>query len=352
MKLSEVISQIRPADQEAMAAAQHRWDTVAHPLNSLGLLEQAIIRIAGATGSADVDLSRRTVVAMCADNGVVAEGVTQSGQEITALVTENMARGTSSVCRMARVAGADVVPVDVGVAVPVTGEKLLQRNIRRGTANLAVEPAMTREECEKAILVGVEVVHDLVEQGCRLLATGEMGIGNTTTSAAVAAVLLDQDPAAVTGRGAGLSSEGLVRKVDAIRRGIAVNRPDASDPLDVLSKVGGLDISGLTGVFLGGALYHIPVLIDGFISSVAALVAVRLCPSALDYMLASHVSGEPAGRMVLDALGLHPVIHAGMCLGEGTGAVAAMPLLDMAMALYRDMASFHEYQMDAYEHLI
>ena len=252
---------------------------------------------------------------MCADNGVVAEGVTQSGQDVTAIIAENMGRGTSSVCRMGRVAGADVVPVDIGVAVPVTVGKILQRNIRRGTADLAVEPAMSRAECERAILVGVEVVKDLVDQGYRLLATGEMGIGNTTTSAAVASVLLGREAEEVTGRGAGLSTEGLRRKVDAIRRGIAVNRPDASDPVDTVSKVGGLDIAGLMGVFLGGALYHVPVLIDGFISSVSALAAARLCPAALDYMLASHASNEPAGKMVLEALGLEPFLYARMCLG-------------------------------------
>lgn len=351
MTLQEVVSQIKPADQGAMAAAQAHWDTVAHPLNSLGLLEDAVVRIAGASGTAAVDITKRAVVAMCADNGVVAEGVTQSGQDVTAIIAENMGRGTSSVCRMGRVAGADVVPVDIGVAVPVTVGKILQRNIRRGTADLAVEPAMSRAECERAILVGVEVVKDLVDQGYRLLATGEMGIGNTTTSAAVASVLLGREAEEVTGRGAGLSTEGLRRKVDAIRRGIAVNRPDASDPVDTVSKVGGLDIAGLMGVFLGGALYHVPVLIDGFISSVSALAAARLCPAALDFMLASHASNEPAGKMVLEALGLEPFLYARMCLGEGTGAVAVIPLLDMALAMYREMSSFSDINIDAYEHL-
>lgn len=349
--LQQVIAGIRPADQRAMDAARAHWDTVAKPLNSLGLLEDAIVRIAGASGTPRVDIAKRAVVAMCADNGVVAEGVTQTGQEITALVAENMSKNISSVCCMARVAKADVVPVDIGVATPVTGERIRQRNIRRGTANLAVEPAMTREECERAILVGVDMVRELKEQGYRLLATGEMGIGNTTTSAAVASVLLGADPALVTGRGAGLSTEGLNRKVDAIRRGIAVNRPDPADPVDTVAKVGGLDIAGLAGVFLGGALYQVPVLVDGFISSVAALTARRLCPAAGDYMLASHASNEPAGKMVLEALELTPLLYARMCLGEGTGAVAVMPLLDMALVMYRDMTSFSDIQMDAYEHL-
>lgn len=351
MTLEEIVARIPPADPEAMAQARRHWDEIAHPLHSLGLLEDAVVRIAGACGSPDVDVSRRAVVAMCADNGVVAEGVAQTGQEVTAIVTENMSKGDASVCRMARLAGADVIPVDIGVAVPVTGERIVRRSVRRGTANLALGPAMSREECRRAVLTGVEIAGDLVQNGYRLLATGEMGIGNTTTSAAVAAVLLGADPAEVAGRGAGLSTEGLARKIDAIRRGLAVNRPDAGDPLDVLHKVGGLDLAGLTGVFLGGALHRVPVIIDGLISSVAALCAARLCPAALGYMLASHASGEPAGDLVLRALGLRPVICAGMRLGEGTGAVALMPLLDMALAVYREMVAFSQLPMDAYEPL-
>ena len=352
MTLAALLNKIAPADEAAMAAARRRWDSVAKPLGSLGLLEDAIVRIAGAQGSPNVSLAKKAVVAMCADNGVVAQGVTQTGQEVTAVVAENMARGTSSVCRMAKIAGADVVPVDIGVARAVSGHALLQRNIRRGTADFTAGPAMTRSECEAAILTGADVAQNLRAEGCRLLATGEMGIGNTTTSSAVLSVLLDQDAAAVTGRGAGLSTEGLGRKIDAIRRGIAVNRPDPTDPLDVLTKVGGLDIAGLTGVFLGGALCQIPVLIDGLISSTAALCAKRLCPAAGDYMLATHASAEPAGQTVLEELGLTAILHAGMRLGEGTGAVAVMPILDMALAIYRDMSTFQQMDIDAYEHLI
>jgi len=351
MTLTQVCNEIRPASGTAMREARARWDAVAHPLGSLGLLEDAIVRVAGVQESAAVELNGRAVVVMCADNGVVAEGVTQSGQDVTAIVTENMGRGQSSVCCMARLAGADVVPVDIGVAAPVEGGRIWKRCVRRGTDNLAVGPAMTRGECERAILTGVSVAEELAACGYRVLLTGEMGIGNTTTSAAVASVLLGRDPAEVTGRGAGLSTEGLARKTDAIRRGLACNRPDADDPVDVLAKVGGLDIAGLTGVFLGGALRRLPVVIDGFISSVAALAALRLCPAAGGAMLASHVSDEPAGRMVLDELGLRAPVQAGMRLGEGTGAVALLPLLDMALAVYREMVSFGETGIDAYEHL-
>ena len=250
-----------------MERAKARWDSIAKPLGSLGALEEAVIRIAGMTGSADVDISKRAVVVMCADNGVVAQGVTQTGQEVTAIVAENMSTGDTSVCAMARSAGAEVVPVDIGTAVPLTGARIVQRCVRRGTADMTRGPAMSREEAVQAVLTGVETARELCAGGVHLLATGEMGIGNTTTSSAVAAVLLGQEPVVMTGRGAGLSDAGLQKKIHAIETAVAVNRPDPADVLDVLHKVGGLDIAGLAGVFLGGALCHTPVLVDGFISS-------------------------------------------------------------------------------------
>ena len=352
MTLEEVIQAIVPADQGAMDRAKARWDSIAKPLGSLGALEDAVVRIAGMTGSPDVELSPRAVVVMCADNGVVAEGVTQTGQEVTAIVAENMSSGDTSVCAMARAANAQVVPVDVGVARPLTGARVVQRNIRRGTADMTLGPAMTRSEAERAVLVGVEVAQGLCARGINLLATGEMGIGNTTTSSAIAAVLLDRPVEDMTGRGAGLSSEGLQRKIAAIRTAVSVNRPDPADALDVLHKVGGLDIAGLAGVFLGGALCHVPVLVDGFISSVAALVAARLCPHCKDYMLGSHASEEPASQLVLAELDLRPFLYAGMRLGEGTGAVAVMPLLDMGLAVYREMATFEDTKIEAYQPLV
>ena len=293
--VSQLDASIRPLDQRAIAEAKRRWDSIAHPLGSLGLLERDIIQIAGITGSADVDLSRRAVVVMCADNGVVAEGVTQTGQEVTAIVTENMSKGDTSVCRMAKVAGAAVIPVDIGVAQPVAGERIRQSCVRRGTANMTQGPAMTREEAAKALLTGVSLVEELKKEGHQIFATGEMGIGNTTTASAVVSVLLGKDPLEVTGRGAGLSTEGLQRKIQAIRTAIAVNQPNPADPLDVLHKVGGLDIAGLAGVFLGGAIHRVPVLVDGFISSAAALLAASFCPLAKDYMLGSHASTSPPG---------------------------------------------------------
>ena len=349
--LTQQLAQIGPLDQRAMEEAQRRWDSIAHPLNSLGLLERDIVRIAGITGSADMDLSKKAVVVMCADNGVVAQGVTQTGQDVTAIVTENMSKGDTSVCCMSRVAGAEVIPVDIGVAKPVTGARIRQKCLRRGTADMTQGPAMTREEAAQAVMTGLELVGELKEAGYRILATGEMGIGNTTTSSAIVSVLLGKEAAEVTGRGAGLSTEGYQKKIAAVERAIALNRPDPADGLDVLHKVGGLDIAGLAGIFLGGAVHHIPVLVDGFISSAAALTAAAICPACRDYMLGSHASNEPAGRMVLEALGLHPFLFAEMCLGEGTGAVAVMPLLEMGAAVYRGMCTFEATDIEAYQHL-
>ncbi|MCD7837929.1 MAG: nicotinate-nucleotide--dimethylbenzimidazole phosphoribosyltransferase [Clostridiales bacterium] len=348
MYLNELCQNIGPLDSAAMEQARRNWDSVAKPLHSLGKVEDLLVQIAGVTGSAQIDLSRKAVVAFCADNGVVAEGVTQCGQEVTALVAESFARGTTPVCRMAQVAGVDILPVDIGLCREVTEPGVLQRAVRRGTADLAKEPAMSRAEAVQAIETGISLVQECKEQGYRLLATGEMGIGNTTTSSAVTAVLLGAPVVQVTGRGAGLSTAGLERKREVISHAIALHQPDPNDSIDVLAKVGGLDLAGMVGLYLGGAAYHVPVVMDGFIAGTAALAAVRLCPAVRDYLIPSHQSSEPAVKLLMDALGLSPVLRAEMCLGEGTGAVALMPLLDMALAVYRDTPSFGEMHMEAY----
>ena len=348
-ELQNQMDAVLPADSAAMEEARRRWDAIAKPLQGLGKLEELLVRAAGAAGSPDLDWGKKGVAVFCADNGVVAEGVTQTGQEVTAVVTENLSKGDTSVCKMARVAHADVFPVDIGVKCAVTGENILPRKVAHGTRNMTKGPAMTREETVKALEVGIELMQDLKQQGYRIVATGEMGIGNTTTSSAVASVLLGLPPEEVTGRGAGLSSEGLARKRLAVCRAIACNAPDPSDAFDVLQKVGGLDLAGMAGAFLGGAAMQMPVVIDGFISAVPALLAARRCPAAVDYMLASHRSGETAGGMVLDALGLSPFLDCNMSLGEGSGAVAAMPLLDMGLSVYLKMSTFEEIKVEQYE---
>ena len=341
-ELRRRLAAVTEADEGARRAAKRRWDACAKPLGSLGLLETAVERLAALTGSPEVCLTPRALLVLCADNGVVAQGVAQSGSEVTAVVTRNLALGRTAVCRMAAVADCAVVPVDLGVLDFPPVEGVLRRRAGNGTADLSQGPAMAREQAVQAVLIGIQLVKEQKEQGVRLLATGEMGIGNTTTSSAVACALLGRPAEEMTGRGAGLSGEGLRRKVQAIRRGLAVNCPDPADPLDVLTKVGGFDIAGLCGVFLGGALYRVPVLADGFISTVAALCAVRLCPLAEQAVFASHVSAEPAGALVLEALGQKPLITAEMRLGEGTGAVAAIPLLDMALAVYGEAYTFEQ----------
>lgn len=340
-ELNQLLSTITPPDEAARAAAHAHWASLAKPLGGLGALETLLEEAAALTGTAQLDLSRRAVLVLCADNGVVAQGVSQTDQSVTRAVAENLAARRTSVCQMAKTARCEVVPVDMGMAGDsVPG--VVNCRIAAGTQDFTQGPAMTRAEAIDAIAAGIVLVRAQKAQGVQLLATGEMGIGNTTTSSAVAAVLLGQPIETMTGRGAGLSDEGLAHKMDAIRRGIAVNTPDAADPLDVLAKLGGFDLAGLCGVFLGGALEGIPVLMDGFISGVAALCAVRLCPAAAKAVFASHCSSEPAARLVLEALGKAPLLTAGLHLGEGTGAVASIPLWDMALAVYDHCYSFAE----------
>ena len=337
--------------KEVRKQVLHNWDAIAKPIDGLGSFETLTAQIGAITGEEKIDISKKAVLILCADNGIVEENISQSGQEVTVAVARSIAGRHSSVCQMAEVAGADIIPVDIGIQNREEIHGVLNKKIRCGTRNFLKEPAMTEEETVRAMAVGMELVRTLKEEGYRILATGEMGIGNTTTSSAVVSVLLDESVENVTGRGAGLSSEGLNRKIRAIERAIEKHQPDKEDVLDVLSKVGGLDIAGMTGAFLGGAIYHIPVLIDGFISSAAALCAVRMVPETADYILASHCSGEPAGRMVLEELKLPYLIDAKMSLGEGSGAVAAIPLLEMGVNVYRKMSTFEEIKVEQYEEL-
>lgn len=344
------MQKIRPVDAAAMAAAKQHWDGLGKPLGSLGRLEKALIQIAGIQRTGDVHIDRKALVIMCADNGVVEEGVTQCGQEVTATVAENFLDEKSCVAIMCRRAGTKICPVDIGMAVDTP--RVEKRKIAYGTKNMAKEPAMTREQAVQALEVGIHMVEELKEKGYGIVATGEMGIGNTTTSSAVTAVLLEQDPAEVTGRGAGLSGTGLKKKISVIRDAIALHKPKKEDPIDVLAKVGGLDIAGMAGVFLGGAACRIPVVADGFISCVAALCAIRICPAVKDYVITSHKSKEPATMMILEALDIPVFLDCDMCLGEGTGAVTIYPILDMALAVYGGMCTFSDNQMENYVPLV
>lgn len=351
MKLEEYIGQIRPFNQKAADAAWDWWDSLCKPLRGMGMLEEMIVQLAGIYGTEKIDGLNPVVVIMGADNGVVAEGVSQTGSEVTAQVLENMGDRISSVCIMSRVEGLEVIPVNIGMFTDGKHPRIWNRPVRYGTGNIAKEPAMTREEADRAIVTGIEVVKELCGQGYRMIITGEMGIGNTTPSSAIASVLLSKDPSEVTGRGAGLSSQALEHKIEVIRQAIAVNQPDKDDILDVVAKVGSLDIAGMIGCYIGGAVMGVPVLIDGFISSIAAYCAAKLSPACRPYMVATHCSAEPAGQMMLDALGMKAPIQAGMHLGEGTGAVTAYSLYKYALALYNGLPSFGEAKVEQYQHL-
>lgn len=341
--------EIAPADEAAAARARERWDGIAKPVGSLGALEDAVVRIAALTGSEHVDLGRRCVVVLCADNGVVAQGVSQSGQDVTRLIARNAAMGVSSVNKMCEPANIDCVPVDVGMRERIPDEGMLDRRVEAGTADIAVGPAMTRSQALEAIRVGVDLAGDLADKGYRIIATGEMGIGNTTTSTAMACAFTGLDPRALVGPGAGLPAAGVIHKADVITRALAVNAPDAEDPMDVLAKLGGLDIAAMCGVFLGGAVRRVPVVVDGLISAVAAYCAWRMRPESRVAMLASHLSAEPGAWVLLERMGLTPIIHAGMRLGEGTGAVCLVPLLDMALNLYATGPTFADCGITSYQ---
>ena len=329
---------------EAAAAAQARLNNIAKPIGSLGELETLLIRIAHISGSVDID--KRKVFVLAADNGVTAQGVAGTPPEITSVMAGFMAQGRSAVCIMAARAGVDVAIVDMGMFRDLEeAPGILNRHIADGTADMSIGPAMTPEQAKQAIQTGIDLVCVAAEQDYRLIATGEMGIGNTTTSSALTAVLLGRPVAEVTGRGAGLSDESLAHKISVIEKAIEVNAPVANDAFDALCKLGGFDIAGMCGLILGGALYGIPIIIDGFISAVSALVAVRLCPKAAYALIPSHMSAEPGSTLVFEELGLNPIIRADMRLGEGTGAVALIPLLDAAAAVYHGLMTFDDIGM-------
>jgi len=338
--LEQTVSRIGAADEAAKQAAAHKLDRLTKPPGSLGKLEEIARQIAGITGELNPDLSKKAVVVMAGDHGVCAEGVSAFPAEVTPQMVMNFLNGGAAVNVLARHTGADVVCVDIGVNAELSHPGLVSRKVKMGTDNMAVGPAMSREEAVRAIAVGIDIVNGLAERGYRMFATGEMGIGNTTPSSALLVALTGTDVETAVGRGTGIGDEGLRRKRDVIRQSLEVNRPDAGDPLDVLAKVGGLEIAGLVGVILGAAVNRCPVVVDGFISSAAALVASRLAPLAAPYMIPSHLSQEQGHRVLMGHIGLRPILQMDMRLGEGTGAVMAFPVVEAAMKLMNEMATF------------
>jgi nicotinate-nucleotide--dimethylbenzimidazole phosphoribosyltransferase len=334
---------IVPLDEAAMAAARARQDTLTKPLGSLGRLEDLSIMLAGMFGDPIPRINRKSVILAAGDHGVVAEGVSAYPQEVTPQMVYNFLRGGAGINVLARQAGAEIVILDAGVAADLEPHPLLRSvKVAHGTANMAVGPAMTREQAIRCLEIGIDAAKEQIGEGADLVACGDMGIGNTTASSAITAVITGADPSVTTGRGTGLDDPGLAHKVEVIRRAIEVNNPDPKDGLDVLIKVGGLEIGVLAGAMLGTAASRRPVVVDGFISGAAALIAWLISPSARDYFIAAHQSVEPGHRVGLDAMGLTPLLDMGMRLGEGTGAALAIHLIEASARCLAEMATFAE----------
>jgi nicotinate-nucleotide--dimethylbenzimidazole phosphoribosyltransferase len=334
---------IVPLDEAAMAAARARQDTLTKPLGSLGRLEDLSIMLAGMFGDPIPRINRKSVILAAGDHGVVAEGVSAYPQEVTPQMVYNFLRGGAGINVLARQAGAEIVILDAGVAADLEPHPLLRSvKVAYGTANMAVGPAMTREQAIRCLEIGIDAAKEQIGEGADLIACGDMGIGNTTASSAITSVATGADPSITTGRGTGLDDPGLAHKVGVIRKAIEVNNPDPRDGMDVLTKVGGLEIGVLAGAMLGTAASHRPVVVDGFISGAAALIAWLISPTARDYFIAAHQSVEPGHRVGLDAMGLTPLLDMGMRLGEGTGAALAIHLIEASARCLAEMATFAE----------
>lgn len=380
MTLEEITAQIRPLDRNAEKKVRLRWGSLCKPLGGFGLFEEIIAQLGGIQRTDRPSAGDAVIVIMGADNGVVAQGVSQSGQEVTAQVLENMVLGKSSVCVMSNYTKTRVVPVNIGIsgevpqalrremndllppggAVPPARQEdsrffwengiggILEVPVSHGTDDISRGPAMAGSAAEKAVLTGIRIARRLKKLGYDLLIPGEMGIGNTTTSSAVACALTGRDPRVMTGAGAGLSAAGVAHKAEVVRKALEVNLPDPFDPVGLIAKVGGFDIAGMCGLYLGAASCGMGCLVDGFISLTAADLAVRLAPCCRDYLIATHKSAEPAFGALLEDLGLKPVLDAGMHLGEATGAAAVYTLLREMLYVYDTLPRFEEGHVKNY----
>lgn len=339
-KWQDFLPVIGSRNPEAAAQARLHIDQLTKPLGSLGRLEELAIELAAITGESFPVVTPPGVIVFAADHGVAVEGVSAYPQEVTVQMVANMANGGAGINVFARQIDALERIVDVGVANEVAAPGVIGRRIKAGTANMLREPAMSREEAERTLQVGSEAALEIIEAGAKVLIIGEVGIANTTASSAILAALTGADPDEIVGRGTGLDDTGWARKKQVVREAIALHRPDAAEPIDVLAKVGGLEIGAMAGAILGAASKRIPVLLDGFIATVAALLAVRLCPSSADFLIAGHRSQEPGHAYVLNVLGKEPLLDLQLRLGEGTGAALAYPVLEAACRMIHEMATF------------
>jgi nicotinate-nucleotide--dimethylbenzimidazole phosphoribosyltransferase len=341
MPLDLLIAQITPLHEDSMHAARQRQDLLTKPQGSLGRLESLSIQLAGITAQPQPAIRQKVIIVMAGDHGVVAEGVSAFPQDVTPQMVENFLSGGAAINVLARHVGARVVVADLGVAVDLEPHPdLVVRKIGYGTQNIALGPAMSRALAKQAILAGAEIVEAQIDLGLDILATGEMGIGNTTPSAAIAAALTGRPAGEIVGRGTGVDDRGLERKVGVVERALQVNHPDGNDPVDVLAKVGGFEIGGLAGAILAAAAHRKPVVVDGFISTAAAMLAVKLAPLARSYLIAAHSSMERGHGLMLDWLQLTPLFDLQMRLGEGTGAALALSLLEASCKILSEMATF------------
>jgi len=337
---------IKPAYEDCMKKAALRLDKLIKPIGSLGKLEDLAVKISGITGKQNNSFEKKVTVIMASDNGVAEEGVSAAPQSVTALMAINMLKGVTGVCVLSKHAGADIRVVDIGVAGDLEYPGLINRKIRKGTSNMAKGSAMSRDEAIRAVETGIEMVSELLEEGYSLFGTGEMGIGNTSTSSAVTMAFLGCSACDAVGKGVGLTEEGYSNKKSVIERAIRINKPDAKDPIDVLSKVGGFDIAGMTGCFLGAAYHRVPIVVDGFISAAAALTAYRINPLVKDFIILSHCSEEPGYKLAISEMGLKPMLDLNMRLGEGSGCPLAFNIISAAETVISQMATFEEAMME------
>ena len=343
MILQDFISAVSPLNDAAMAAARERQAQLAKPPGSLGRLEDLSIQLAGITGKVNNKIEKKHLLVFAADNGVVEEGVSSAPQSVTLMQTVNLTRHKTGASTLCKHFGCEITVCDVGVNADIKEPKVLNKKIAYGTQNIVHGPAMTREQAEQAILTGYELAK---ATDADAIGIGEMGIGNTTTSSAVLSVLLDADVDAVTGRGGGITDASYLKKKQVIKDAIAINQPNKNDVINVLAKVGGFDIAAMCGAFIGAAATRRPVVIDGFISAVAALCAYKLCPNAVQYFVTSHASYEIGYKLAMDAMGLQPLFLLGMRLGEGSGCPLAFEVLSAACAILNDMATFDQAGID------
>ncbi|MPW26941.1 nicotinate-nucleotide--dimethylbenzimidazole phosphoribosyltransferase [Alkalibaculum sp. M08DMB] len=338
--LQNTLNDIKEINRDVMKEAQVVVDGLLKPVGSLGTLEDIAIQLSGIYGTNSLKPLKKAVVVCAGDHGIIEEGVTSAPQIVTTLMTNFIAEGKSGVGVISKTMGADVIVVDVGVNADIDNPKVLDKKIKRGTDNLAKGPAMSREEAIASLEVGIEVATNLIEQGYNILATGEMGIGNTTPSSAIIAAFTGINPKDLTGVGANLSEEGMIKKVKVIKSGLEVNKPDKNDAIDVLSKVGGLEIGAMAGVMLAGAAKKVPVLVDGFISTAAAAIAIHLEPKVFDYLICSHISAEKGAEIAASSLGFKPYLNMGLRLGEGSGAALTFTIIDSAIAMVNEMGTY------------